>query len=136
MPDLPRGIWSTTPDDGWRFPATSPPAGGRLDGRHDQFSMRILFVAPRFHTNQVDAIRSLVACGHQVWFHAATIGPVEDHSEVVPHVHTPSFVSHLLARCFGTGVNNLWYVPAPVTYWREFRAVAPDVAVVRWHNPI
>lgn len=98
--------------------------------------MRILFVAPRFHTNQVDAIRSLVACGHQVWFHAATIGPVEDHSEVVPHVHTPSFVSHLLARCFGAGVNNLWYVPAPFTYWREFRTVAPDVAVVRWHNPM
>jgi glycosyltransferase involved in cell wall biosynthesis len=98
--------------------------------------MRILFVAPRFHTNQVEVIRSLVACGHNVWFHVATIGPVEDHSEIVPHLHRDSLASRLLIRLFGRGVNNFWYLPEPVSYWREFCTVAPDVAVIRWHNPI
>jgi glycosyltransferase involved in cell wall biosynthesis len=96
--------------------------------------MRILFVAPRFHTNQVEAIRALVAAGHKVWFHAATIGPVEDHGPVVPHVHPQALASRLLTRLLGFGVNNRWYFPAPLSYWREFRRVAPDVAVVRWHN--
>jgi glycosyltransferase involved in cell wall biosynthesis len=96
--------------------------------------MRILFVAPRFHTNQVEAIRALVAAGHKVWFHAATIGAVEDHGIVVPHVHPQAIASCLLTRLLGFGANNSWYCPAPLSYWREFRRVAPDVAVVRWHN--
>ena len=96
--------------------------------------MRILFIAPRFHTNQVEAIRALRGSGHEVWFHAATIGPVEDHGMLVPHVHPQAFASRLLSRLLGFGVNNTWYFPAPVSYWREIGRVAPDVAVIRWHN--
>jgi hypothetical protein len=70
--------------------------------------MRILFVAPRYHTNQVEIVRTLLACGHQVWFHAATIGPTENHLAVVPHVHETAWFSRLATRFFGSGVNNSW----------------------------
>jgi glycosyltransferase involved in cell wall biosynthesis len=98
--------------------------------------MRILFVAPRYHTNQVEIIRTLLAAGHQVWFHAATIGPTENHVAVVPHVHEPSWFSNLATRFLGWGVNNFWYCPALVSYWRLFRRISPEIVVVRWHNPL
>src|SRR5690625_5554899 len=48
--------------------------------------MRILFVAPRFHTNQVPLMEALLAGGHQVQFHVERVRPSEDHSLVTPRV--------------------------------------------------
>jgi glycosyltransferase involved in cell wall biosynthesis len=98
--------------------------------------MRILFVAPRYHTNQVEIIRSLLAAGHQVWFHAATVGATENHLDVVPHVHKPSWFSKLATQFLGWGLNNSWYCPAPVSYWRLLRRISPEIMVIRWHNPL
>jgi glycosyltransferase involved in cell wall biosynthesis len=98
--------------------------------------MRILFVAPRYHTNYTETVRVLIAEGHQVWFHAAVVGHTENHSILTPYVHPESVLSTLLTWCRGTGVNNEWYCPALVSYWRLFRRISPDIMVVRWHNPL
>jgi glycosyltransferase involved in cell wall biosynthesis len=97
--------------------------------------MRILFVAPRYHTNQVEIIRTFLAAGHEVWFHAATVGATENHVNVVPHVHETAWFSRMATQLLGYGVNNFWYCPAPVSYWRLFRCISPEIMVVRWHNP-
>jgi len=98
--------------------------------------MRILFVAPRYHTNQVEQIRALIAAGHEVWFHAATVGATENHRDVVPHLHSPSLITRWARKWWGPNANDLWYCPALVSYWRLMREIAPHLVVIRWHNPL
>ena len=52
--------------------------------------MRILFTAPRFHTNQVPVVRGLMDAGHDVRYFVAYTGATEDHSACVPTVLKPS----------------------------------------------
>lgn len=46
--------------------------------------MKIVFIAPRFHTNQTEIIRSLISFGNDVSFWVMFKGALEDHSLVVP----------------------------------------------------
>lgn len=98
--------------------------------------MRFLFIAPRYHTNQVEPVRTLLGAGHKVWFHSAIIGATENHRDVVPHVHKASIISHCIVAIRGPGVNNEWYCPAIFSYWKLFREISPQVVVIRWHNPL
>ena len=52
--------------------------------------MKILFTAPRFHTNQVPIVKGLVEKGHQVRFFVAFEGAIEDHTYCQPLVLKPS----------------------------------------------
>lgn len=52
--------------------------------------MRILFTAPRFHTNQVPVVRGLIDAGHDVRYFVVFTGATEDHSACVPTVLAPS----------------------------------------------
>ena len=52
--------------------------------------MKILFTAPRFHTNQAPVVRGLTAAGHEVRYFVAFTGATEDHSCCVPVVLKPS----------------------------------------------
>lgn len=52
--------------------------------------MRILFTAPRFHTNQVPIAKGLVEKGHEVRFFVAFEGAIEDHTYCQPLVLKPS----------------------------------------------
>ena len=52
--------------------------------------MRILFTAPRFHTNQVPVVKGLTAAGHDVRYFVVFTGATEDHSACVPTVLRPS----------------------------------------------
>ena len=46
--------------------------------------MRFLYVAPRYHTNQVPIIRGLKRKGHEVCFLSQYAGKVEDYSDLTP----------------------------------------------------
>ena len=48
--------------------------------------MRFLYVAPRYHTNQVPIIRGLKRKGHEVCFLSQYAGKVEDYSDLTPTV--------------------------------------------------
>ena len=52
--------------------------------------MKILFTAPRFHTNQVPIVKGLIGKGHDVRFFAAFEGAIEDHRYCAPTVLKPS----------------------------------------------
>lgn len=47
---------------------------------------KILFVAPRFHTNQVELVHQLIADGHEVDFWVTRFGGSEDHSDLIPRM--------------------------------------------------
>ena len=94
--------------------------------------MKLLFVAPRFHTNQVQLIKTLLEKKHEVVFHVACIGPTEDHSLVIPINYKQSKLSLFLEKKFGKNkANQRYYFPAPLTYWREIRQLKPEIVVIR-----
>jgi glycosyltransferase involved in cell wall biosynthesis len=94
--------------------------------------MRILFIAPRFHTNQVQLIKKLHEKKHEVIFHAACIGPTEDHSLLTPIQNKQSKLSVFIERILGKGgVNRRYYFPQLVSYWKVFRQLSPEIVVIR-----
>lgn len=96
--------------------------------------MKILFVAPRFHTNQYQAVRTLQDYKHEVFFHVAAIGTTEDHSLLTPTKFEASSLSLFIERFLGQGgVNRKYYFPKIGNYFSEFRRLSPDVVVIR--NP-
>ncbi len=52
--------------------------------------MKILFTAPRFHTNQVPIVKGLIEKGHEVRFFVAFEGAIEDHTYCQPTILKPS----------------------------------------------
>ena len=47
--------------------------------------MRILFIAPRFHTNQLHLVHKLIEEGHIVDFFTIGKGISEDYTDVMPN---------------------------------------------------
>ena len=46
--------------------------------------MKIAFLAPRYHTNQIPLVEFLIKKKHQVFFYVTRIGLNEDHSIIKP----------------------------------------------------
>jgi len=94
--------------------------------------MVILFVAPRFHTNQYQMVKTLQEEGHEVVFHVASHGSTEDHSLLTPIVTRQSRCSVLIERIIGNGrISKPYYFPSPVKYWKVFKKCSPDVVIIR-----
>lgn len=92
----------------------------------------ILFVAPRFHTNQIGMIRALLSQGHKVEFHSLLKGETEDYSLLSPVTIPEASVSKLLRRLLGDGgVNRPRAFPELISYFRRLRALRPDVVIAR-----
>lgn len=97
--------------------------------------MIILFVAPRFHTNQAPLVRSLLDAGHDVRYDVLFTGATEDHSRLQPTVIEPSLLSRWLMRRHAP-TNPATYLadhsfPSVAAYARRLRAMKPDVVVIR-----
>ena len=94
--------------------------------------MKILFVAPRFHTNQVQLIKKLHEKKHEVVFHVACVGATEDHSLLIPLQYKQSKLSVFIEMILGKGgVNKRYYFPQLISYWRYFRQLKPEIVVIR-----
>lgn len=102
--------------------------------------MKFIFVAPRFHTNQVPIVEELMKRGHAVTFIAQFIGASENHSLIEPVVFEQNLVfkirnyfyqkrnpnpldPHKFARKFG--------MPSISKYLTFFIRNHPDVVIVR-----
>jgi glycosyltransferase involved in cell wall biosynthesis len=100
--------------------------------------VKILFVAPRFHTNQVPFVKALVAAGHEVVFDALVEGPMEDRSVVVPHLVPPSLISNIFLRLRAPANPVAFHAahtfPGFSTYLERLRALRPDIVVIREPN--
>ncbi|HUP12119.1 MAG TPA: hypothetical protein VM187_07910, partial [Niastella sp.] len=92
--------------------------------------MKILFVAPRYHTNQVQLIKKLLEKKHEISFHVACIGPTEDHSLIKPVQFKQSKLSVFFEAFFKGGVNQ-YYFPGPYGYWKAFKQQKPDIIIIR-----
>jgi glycosyltransferase involved in cell wall biosynthesis len=57
--------------------------------------MKISFLAPRYHTNQILLIKYLINSGHQVSFFVTRIGHSEDHSLLTPIVIKQSYLTKI-----------------------------------------
>lgn len=100
--------------------------------------MKILFVAVRYHSNQVPLARALVEAGHDVAFDVLCRGNSEDHRVVEPHVmplapkaqrrlerdKPPNLVAYLADRAYPP---LRWYVD-------RMNTLRPDAVVVRDPN--
>lgn len=55
--------------------------------------MRIMYVAPRFHTNQIPVVKGWLASGHQVCFASQFVAELEDYSVLNPELlgYAPAF---------------------------------------------
>ncbi len=94
--------------------------------------MNILFVAPRFHSNQIDLVKKLKDEGHNVSFLVVRIGPSEDHSLINP-VLIP--IAKKTEKFFRIQDNNDSYVaraiPKISEYYRLLKSIKPNVIILR-----
>lgn len=97
--------------------------------------MKLLFVAVRFHTNQVPLVRALSAAGHEVRFEVLCEGKSEDHSVVRPNLMPIAALPRLLLRRRAPANPVAYHAdhtyPSVGWYLRRLRALAPDVVVIR-----
>lgn len=105
--------------------------------------MKICFVAPRLHTNQIPIIRVLQAKGHDVTFVAQYIGGSEDHSLVKPvQIGYTWWFNRKLSRYRTNNPNpddpfKFERQKGAPSYWkllRYFSEQRPDVLIVRDHH--
>jgi glycosyltransferase involved in cell wall biosynthesis len=99
--------------------------------------VRVLFVVPRYHTNQLEWVQALRASGCRVDMLVYTVGPTEDHSKLSPKRLPESLVSRAIRWIFGDGGTNCQhYFPqlhALIAYAMRNR---PDLVVIRPHGMV
>ena len=100
--------------------------------------MKILFTAPRFHTNQHYPVKALLDAGHEVSFFALTRGGSEEYSALSPlvfgHSRVFSFIARLLRKERSYGFSLRFAFPPLGKFWREVKAFRPSVVIVRGPN--
>lgn len=99
--------------------------------------MNIVFVAPRYHTNQCAAVLALRQLGLGVAFHANYIGSTEDHETLTPEIYGGCRLSRLLEKTFGeAGGDRPLLFPSPIKYIKEIRELRPDIIIIRNPNRV
>lgn len=99
--------------------------------------MRLVFVAPRFHTNQHPLVKALVGQGHEVRFHVLRSSHTENHTYVTPEVVvTSKWLDSMLDTIAKRGRHfdrTNYASPTLGAYFAKLREWRPDAIVVR--NP-
>ena len=97
---------------------------------------RILFLAPRFHTNQSELVAGLLDRGHDVSYVVMGQSKSEDHSRLTPTVMPPSRLNRIVSPFIAKEGDGLFYrarrtVPSLRAMYREIFGFKPDVAIIR-----
>ena len=105
--------------------------------------MRILYVAPRFHTNQYPVTKGLIDHGHEVFFLVQAVGVSEDHKLVKPHKMKLSLIGKLIKKIIDKKydkptaesviVNR--FVPSFASVYSYIKKVRPDAVILRDRIP-
>jgi glycosyltransferase involved in cell wall biosynthesis len=97
--------------------------------------MRILFLAPRFHTNQIEIVKYFIDRGHEVEFMVSRRGHIEDYSVLEPIPIAFNSLYTLLKRFFGLGKDDILFDytwgPPSLTTLLAFTRKRLDVVVIR-----
>ncbi len=103
--------------------------------------MRFLYVAPRYHTNQMDIMKGLVEHGHEVCFISHYAAAIEDYSYVTPIVLGYSPLYRLIDRLYVKVLHRK--DPTAIVFkiqhgfppvgklYRTMRDFKPDVVILR-----
>lgn len=105
--------------------------------------MRILFVAPRFHTNQCPTAQGLVEHGHEVFYLVQTIGVSEDHTYVTPYQMKPSLLGKLVRALIlkkhdkTTAETKMihHFIPTFASVFGYIKRIKPDIVILRDRIP-
>ncbi len=96
--------------------------------------MRILLIAPRFHTNQVSFVRKLIEEKHEVGFFVMVHGSCENYKYLTPVTIPISNISQLLLRKQKTNDIARFAanaMPKPIKYLAMVKSFRPDVIIIR-----
>ncbi|MET3114712.1 glycosyltransferase involved in cell wall biosynthesis [Pedobacter sp. CG_S7] len=97
--------------------------------------MRILFIAPRFHTNQASLVNKLLEEGHQLDFFVLGKGNSEDYTAIKPKVIPISIITRKYIQYFKKKLDIVEFqqfaIPKLFQYYAMIRKFHPDVIVIR-----
>ncbi|WP_282018057.1 glycosyltransferase family 4 protein [Salegentibacter mishustinae] len=94
--------------------------------------MKILFIAPRFHPNQIDLVRKLKEENHEVFFLVLNFGPSEDHRLLKPQaIPVLKSIGKFNIEPLNNSMNYFKVLPHPSEYFRILKNIKPDVVILR-----
>ena len=94
--------------------------------------MKFLFVAPRFHTNSINWVKTLKKKSHEVNYAVITQSLIEEHKFVKPDVFEISKLSNFIIKIFGDkGVNNFRAFPSIFKVKLYLNELKPNVIIIR-----
>ena len=100
--------------------------------------MKIAFLAPRYHTNQISLVQYLLKNKNQVSFYVTRIGKSEDHSLLKPHIIKLSYISKIIKN-FVRSTNLLFdynYGIPSVKELFKFKSNRYDLIIIREPNKL
>ena len=92
----------------------------------------ILFIAPRFHTNQYYMIKHLLK-KNKVSFISLYKGGIEDYTFIKPYVLTQSLISKKLQFFFNLRFDTL-YFPKISDIYKKIKKIKPDLIILRVYS--
>ncbi|EPP4297525.1 hypothetical protein ATY36_18005 [Vibrio cidicii] len=94
--------------------------------------MKVLFVAPRYHTNQCGIVKTLIDFGCEVRFDVLKRGESENYRIISPNIIEVSFFSKVVNKFFPSNKSNLYYAfPSFIKYYLNLKASKIDVIIIR-----
>lgn len=102
--------------------------------------MKILFTAPRFHTNQYSISKSLIENGNDVNYFVQYIGKSELHDYVKPILLKQSIISVIIIKIITRFLNTneqikkaemKWFIPSWCFLYKKLKEYKPNVIVCR-----
>tara|TARA_B100001093_G_C26818729_1_gene1010923 strand:+ start:1087 stop:2187 length:1101 start_codon:yes stop_codon:yes gene_type:complete len=100
--------------------------------------MKIAFLAPRYHTNQISLVKYLLKSKNQVSFYVTRIGKSEDHSSLKPYIIKLSYISKVIKN-FVKSSNLLFdynYGVPSVKELLKFKSNRYDIIIIREPNKL
>ena len=93
--------------------------------------MNILFVAPRFHTNQIQILKTLDKENHKVFFHAIYKGKIENHDEFEPFIIKQNHYSKKIQNAFKQKNKINFFFPNFFEYFNTLKKLKIDICIIR-----
>lgn len=101
--------------------------------------MKIMYVAPRFHTNQAPIVKYLLTEGHEVQFVVQRKELIEDLDSINPIVCRPDYFYQLKEKITCNGKSSVWkenyrlthFIPSIRDLFRIISKNRPDVLIYR-----
>lgn len=100
-------------------------------------NLNILFLSPRYHTNQISITRLLQKKGHNVHFHVKFFGKIENYENLKPILFEEAHFTILLKKIFFfLKDKNVLYLPKLIKYYKYLKKLKINIAIIRVHGRV